>query len=303
MSKKEPVNLNHSIDSRLRNWSRENNLDHNFVMNRYACERLLYRLSISKYANQFILKGAMLFSIWSDEPFRPTKDIDLLGFGEDSEERLRKIFQQVCSIKPKQPDGATFNAEKITVEQIREPQEYQGKRIFVPVTNTRIKVQIDVAFGDVITPAAVEIDYPSLLDMPSARLKAYNRETVIAEKLEAIVSLGIQNSRIKDYYDLLKMSVEYEFDGSLLKDAIASTFSRRRTELPSGIPDGLNSEQILTQGKKTQWDAFLKRSDLDINIKFGEAISRICDFLIPPLTAAASKEAFCKKWGSGGPWS
>ncbi len=108
MSNKEPVNLNHSIHSRLRNWSRKNNLDHNFVMNRYACERLLYRLSISKYANQFILKGAMLFSIWSDEPFRPTKDIDLLGFGEDSEERLRRIFQQVCSIKPKQPDGISY---------------------------------------------------------------------------------------------------------------------------------------------------------------------------------------------------
>ena len=303
MSKKEAVNFNHSIHSRLRNWSRENKLDHNFVMNRYACERLLYRLSISEYADQFILKGAMLFSIWSDEPFRPTKDIDLLGFGEDSEERLRRIFQQVCSIKPKQPDGITFDVQKITVEQIREPQKYQGKRISVPVTNTRIKVQIDVAFGDIITPAAIEIDYPSLLDMPSARLKAYNKETVIAEKLEAIVSLGVRNSRMKDYYDLLTMSVEYEFDGSLLRDAIASTFSRRKTELPSGIPVGLNSEQILTQDKKTQWDAFLKRSDLNINVEFGKAISRICDFLIPPLNAAASKEAFYKKWGPSGPWS
>jgi predicted nucleotidyltransferase component of viral defense system len=303
MKKKEPVNLHHSIHSRLRNWSRENNLDHNFVMNRYACERLLYRLSISEYADQFILKGAMLFSIWSGETFRPTKDIDLLGFGEDSEERLRKIFQQVCSIKPKQPDGITFDAEKITIEQIREPQKYQGKRIFVPVTNARIKVQIDVAFGDVITPCAVEIDYPSLLDMPSARLKAYNRETIIAEKLEAVVSLGIRNSRMKDYYDLLTMSVKYDFDGSLLRDAIASTFNRRKTELPSGIPDGLNSEQILTQSKKTQWDAFLKRSDLDTNVEFEKALSRICDFLIPPLNAAASKEAFIKRWLAGGPWN
>ena len=121
----------------------------------------------------------------------------------------------MCSIKPEQPDGITFNAERIKVEEIREPQDYQGKRIFVTVTNTRIKVQIDVGFGDVITPAAVEIDYPSLLDMPSARLKAYNRETVIAEKLEAIVSLGLRNSRMKDYYDLLMMSAEYEFEGPL----------------------------------------------------------------------------------------
>jgi len=303
MSKKETVNVNLSIHNRLRNWSRENKLNHNFVMNRYACERLLYRLSISEYADQFILKGAMLFSIWSNESFRPTKDIDLLGFGEDSEERLRDIFQRVCLIKPQKPDGITFDAQNLTIEQIREPQEYQGKRIFVPVTNSRIKVQIDVAFGDIITPAAIEIDYPSLLDMPAARLKAYNKETVIAEKLEAIVSLGIQNSRMKDYYDLLTMSFEYEFDGSLLRDAIASTFSRRKTKLPSDIPDGLNSELILTQGKKKQWDVFLKRSELDINIEFGEAISRICDFLTPLLNAAASKKAFCKKWDSGGPWS
>ncbi len=303
MSKKEPVNLNHSIHSRLRNWSRENKLDHNFVMNRYACERLLYRLSISEYADQFILKGAMLFSIWSDDPFRPTKDIDLLGFGEDSEESLRGIFQQVCSIKPKKPDGITFDAQKITVEPIREPQEYQGKRIFIPVTNTRIKVQVDIGFGDVITPAAIEIDYPSLLDMPAARLKAYNRETVIAEKLEAIVSLGIQNSRMKDYYDLLRMSLEYEFDGSLLRDAIISTFGRRKTSLPSEIPDGLNHELILTQDKKTQWDAFVKRSGLDTNSGFDEVINTLCAFMVPPLNAAALQKNFNKKWNPGGSWS
>jgi predicted nucleotidyltransferase component of viral defense system len=272
-------------------------------MNRYACERLLYRLSISEYAEQFILKGAMLFSIWSDEPFRPTKDIDLLGFGEDSEERLRGIFQQVCSIKPKQPDGITFDAQKITVEQIREPQEYQGKRIFIPVTNTRIKVQVDIGFGDVITPTAIEIDYPSLLDMPSARLKAYNRESVVAEKIEAIVSLGIQNSRMKDYYDLLTVSFEYEFEGSLLRNAIASTFNRRKTELPSGIPDGLNAELILTQDKKRQWDAFIKRSRLETNMGFGEVISKLCDFLTPPLNAASLEKSFHKKWTPGSKWN
>ncbi len=302
MSKKEPVNFNHSIHSRLRNWSRENKLDHNFVMNRYACERLLYRLSISEYADQFILKGAMLFSIWSNEPFRPTKDIDLLGFGADSEERLRNIFRQVSSIKPEKPDGITFDTQNITVEQIREPQEYQGKRIFIPVTNTRIKVQIDIGFGDVVTPNAIEIDYPSLLDMPAARLKAYNRETVIAEKLEAIVSLGTQNSRMKDYYDLLTISLEYEFDGVLLRDAISATFNRRKTEFPSGIPDGLNTELMLTQNKKTQWDAFIKRSGLETNQEFGEVISKLCDFLIPPLNAAALQKAFQRKWASDGKW-
>ena len=303
MSKKEPVNFNHSIHSRLRNWSRENSLDHNFVMNRYACERLLYRLSISEYADEFVLKGAMLFSIWSDEPFRPTKDIDLLGFGEDSEERLRGIFQEVCSVKPKQPDGLTFDTRKITVEPIREPQEYQGKRIFIPVTNTRIKVQVDVGFGDIITPTAIEIDYPSLLDMPAARLKAYNRETVIAEKLEAIVSLGVQNSRMKDYYDLLIMSFKYEFTGSLLRDAIESTFSRRKTKPPSGIPDGLNPELTLIRDKKTQWDAFIKRNRLETNHEFAEAASRLCDFLIPPLNAVSLKESFCENWTPGGKWA
>jgi len=271
-------------------------------MNRYACERFLYRLSISEYADQFVLKGAMLFSVWSKNTFRATKDIDLLGSGEDSEERLKEIFRQICSIKPKQPDGITFDTQAITVEPIREIQEYQGKRIFVPVTNTRIKVQIDVAFGDVITPAAIEIDYPSLLDMPSAKLKAYNRETVIAEKLEAIVSLGIQNSRMKDYYDLFIFSLEYEFEGSLLTEAIGCTFKRRKTELPSGIPDGLISELVLTHDKKIQWDAFIKRSKLETNQKFGEVISKLCDFLLPPLNSAALQKAFQKKWPSNGKW-
>ena len=302
MSKKGPANFNHSIHSRLRNWSRENKLDHNFVMNRYACERLLYRLSISEYVDQFILKGAMFFSIWSDEPFRPTKDIDLLGFGEDSEVRLREIFQQVCLIKPKQPDGITFDAQKITVEPIRELQEYQGKRILIPVINTRIKVQVDIGFGDVITPDAIEIDYPSLLDMPAARLKAYNRETMIAEKLEAIVSLGTQNSRMKDYYDLLVMSLEYDFDGSTLRNAIALTFGKRKTKLSLGVPSGLDIELVLTDDKKTQWEAFLKRSGLEIDLEFEEAISKLCDFLIPPLNAATSQEVFWQKWEPGGSW-
>ena len=302
MSKKELTNLNHSIHSQLRNWSRENKLDHNFVMNRYACERLLYRLSISEYADQFILKGAMLFSIWVDEPFRPTKDIDLLGFGEDSEERLRDIFSQVSSVKPEKPDGITFDSQNITIEQIREQQGYQGKRIFIPVTNTRIKVQIDIGFGDVITPNAIEIDYPSLLDMPVARLKAYNRETVIAEKLEAIVSLGTQNSRMKDYYDIFIISLEYEFDGPLFIDAVASTFKRRKTELPSGIPDGLNMDLMLTQGKKLQWNAFIKRSGLETDLELGEVISKLCDFLIPALNSIASQEAFQGKWILDGKW-
>ena len=197
-----------SVRDRLLKLARQRGEDFQLILTRYGLERILYRLSQSEHCNQFILKGAMLFSLWSTETHRPTRDVDLLGFGESDEATLQQIFSDLCRV-PVEDDGLLFLADSIRVESIRDATEYGGVRVTLLgyLADARIPVQADIGFGDVVTPEPEQIEYPTLLEYPAPSLRAYPRETVVAEKYQALVNLGIANSRMKDFYDLWIMLV------------------------------------------------------------------------------------------------
>jgi len=210
MTKDKPSNISASVRQRLLNLIRESGDDPNLVWTRYATERLLYRLSVSEHAGDFILKGAMLFMVWTGQSYRPTLDMYFLGRGEDTSERLREVFRRVCGVDV-EPDGLVFDVDSVAVVPIREEQRYQGQRITLTARlgKARIPVQVDVGFGDVVTPRAKKVSYPTLLDFPAPSIRAYPRETVVAEKFEAMVMLGIANSRMKDFYDLYVLARDF----------------------------------------------------------------------------------------------
>lgn len=305
MSQAQPDNLSASIRRRLLNLSRERNEVFNLVLMHYGLERLLYRLAQSGHAEDFVLKGAMLFTAWTEKLHRPTKDLDLLGYGNNSGEHLMALFQKICQVEV-EPDGLVFDKGTVQVEEIRDNQEYQGQhiRLTAHLGNARIPVQIDVAFGDAITPEAKEIEYPTLLNMPPPRILSYPRESVVSEKLQAMVALGMPNSRMKDFFDIWIISRKFPFEGSTLTRAIRATFERRRTQIPKAIPAALSNEFFTNQEKVAQWKAFLKRTRLaDQEVEFSLVINELRSFLIPPLQAAASGESFSQLWKKGGPWS
>jgi predicted nucleotidyltransferase component of viral defense system len=217
---KAPTNLPASVRQRLLNLAGQSKQDFGILLTKYALERLLYRLSLSKHRGAFILKGALLFQLWTSEPYRRTRDLDLLGQGDGSADRYRKIFTELCS-QEVENDGLTFLPDTIRVERIRDEEEYDGVRVLMTahLANARIPLQIDVGFGDVISPGPVELQYPTLLPFPAPKLRAYSKESVVAEKLEAMVKLGMANSRMKDFYDLWVMARRFEFRGPVLSAA------------------------------------------------------------------------------------
>lgn len=293
-----------SVSQRLISLSKKRGEDPNLVFIRYAIERLLYRISCSAQSDKFILKGAMLFATWAGRPHRPTKDLDLLGFGDASVEQLHHIFSQICQTKV-EPDGLEFNSDTIQITEIREELDYPGQRIRLEsrLGNARIKIQIDVGFGDSIVPEPVELEYPTLLDMPSPHIRAYPIETVVAEKSETIVSKGMANSRMKDFFDLRTMANEFQFDGSQLTEAIRATFTRRRTPIPISEPAALTDEFYTSANKQIQWIAFLRTSKLEGgSLKLAQVTNEIRSFLLEPMFAAAKNESLTKNWAPGGPW-
>lgn len=305
MKKRQPVNLTASVRQRLLNRAREKGEDFNLVLTRYASERLLYRLSRSQYVDRFILKGAMLFAVWVNRAYRPTRDLDLLGYGDSSQQALIKIFQEIC-LADVEPDGLVFDLSSVRISEIRENQEYEGCRVQLVsyLANAQINLQVDVGFGDIVSPEAEEIEYPTLLDFPAPRIWAYPRETVVAEKLQAIVALGMANTRMKDFYDLWVIASQFSFDGSSLAGAVKATFARRGTQVPSDVPVALSKGFAEDPGKASQWQAFLQRTGLEEKgAELSRVISELRVFLIPPTLAASKGEAFTQSWVDGGPWS
>ena len=253
-----------SIHARLLKRARERSEDFNLVLTRFAIERFLYRLSQAPLGSALVLKGALLFDLWFDVPHRPTHDADFLSIGEHTAESLIAATGIACAVGS--DDGMEFDAATITAEEIREEARYGGLRIKLlgRLGNARCPLQLDMGYGDAVTPGPDEAVYPTLLDeLPAPRLRVYPRATVIAEKLDAIVSLGIANSRMKDYFDLHALVREGAVDSSVLADAITATLIRRATVMPDADPFGLSAEFALDKVKRTQWSAFLRKNRLE----------------------------------------
>jgi predicted nucleotidyltransferase component of viral defense system len=270
-------------------------------LTKYGLERVLYRISQSKYRESFVLKGALLFELWTEQRYRPTRDADFLARGENNPGRFAEVFQQICEMQV-EDDGLRFDANTVTAERITEDADYEGVRVkFVGYQEkARIPIQIDLGFGDVITPGAVETEIPSLLDLPKAKLQTYPRETVVAEKFEAMVNLGLANSRMKDFYDLLSLSREFPFEGKVLSDAIQNTFARRDTQLPAGTPVAFTPEFFEDADKKKQWAAFCnKNRSFVAEIGLESVCREIAAFLVPVVEALNHGVTLPKKWSHG----
>lgn len=253
-----PRNVGASVRQRLLNLAHAHSQPMDLLLTRYALERLLHRLSLSPHRERFVLKGAMLLATWFDEPHRATRDVDLLGFGDAAAEALLATFREIMAIQV--DDGIIFDLEGLRIEDIREEVEYGGSRLrtTASMAGARIPITVDIGFGDAVEPGVDDIDLPVLLDMPSPYLRAYPPETVIAEKLHAMVVLGMANSRMKDYYDVWMLTGAFAVDSERLRRAIAATFARRNTALPADVPDGLGEGFAADPGKQRQWDAFTR---------------------------------------------
>jgi len=257
-------NIGASVRARINNKAKTDKVNTQFLLTRYSLERLLYRLAVSEHRDSFLLKGALLFDLWYDVPLRPTRDIDLLGFGMAEIPYLFKVFEDLCAIEVE--DGISFDAATINAEEIRKDANYSGIRVTLigTIDSAKCTVQVDVGYGDAVTPAPEIATYPVMLeDMPAPELRVYPQYTVIAEKFEAIISLGMVNSRMKDYFDLWVLLRNADLDQAILEQAVQATFNRRKTEIPTGIPTGL-SEQFANDGtRRALWDAFVSRNKLE----------------------------------------
>ena len=299
-----PTNVAASVQSRLLNAARETGEDFQLLLTRFALERYLRRLGESRFMDRFVLKGAMLYPLWGGAVHRPTRDLDLHGNGDSDVTSIVELVREVCAVKVEE-DGLRFHPETVRGQEIREDQEYEGVRIQLEcrLASARIFLQVDIGFGDVIVPDPSEVEYPALLSFPAARIRAYSRESVIAEKYQALVALGIANSRMKDFYDLAMLARTFPFNGALLCEAIQATFRRRRTPVPLEIPMGLSDEFCDDVTKNAQWRAFLGRTRLeDGSDSLRPTVLFLRGFVVPPSNALASNQVFASHWPPGGPW-
>lgn len=277
---KEPVNIVASVKQRLLNLARAEGQLFDVLLVRFALERLLYRLANSKHRDRFILKGGMLVTLWLEEDNRTTRDIDFLGRGDANGESLKAAFAEIMSIEC--DDGLKFDIDKLSVTTIREEMEYGGTRLqtVAYLERTRIPITVDIAFGDALADGPTEVAYPSLLDMEAPKVRTYPPATVIAEKFQAMVALGRANSRMKDYYDLWAIPKTLTIDERELDDAIAATFARRRTAIPSERPDGLSAAFAGDELKQRQWRAYARSLELD-GVSFDEVVEAVWALVAP----------------------
>ena len=297
MSQKNVKNIAASIRQRLLNKAKENSRPFNEILQYYGLERFLYRLSASKYADKFILKGALLFTVWQQSEIRSTVDIDLLGTTSNEPEAITKVFRDICKAKV-EDDGLRFDDSSITAEQITVDADYQGVRVqlYGYLGTARIRVQVDIGFSDVITPGPEIYDYPTILDLPEPKLNCYNKETMIAEKLQAMVKLDILNSRMKDIYDIWVLSRRFEFKSTSLKSSIVNTFNRRETEVTENITT-FTERYYQNDEKLKQWQGFLRKSKVsDVSQDLSEITGDIKNFIEPVLTSIVHAKEFKKTW-------
>ena len=304
MKQRASANLPASVHQRLLNRARETRQRFNDLLQHFALERFLYRLSRSEYADRFILKGALMLAVWQVPRSRPTLDIDLLGRTNNSIEEMVALIRAVCR-QEVAPDGITFDANTVVGEQIADEAEYAGVRLRFKGTlgNAAVTLQIDIGFGDVVIPPAVVVEYPTLLDFPAPRLLGYSRESAVAEKFHVMTSLGLLTSRMKDFFDVWLLSHHFDFAGDTLARAIRATFARRNTAV-ARAPEILSASFAEDVTKTTQWRAFLRRSQLtDVPQNLPEVVAHLAVFLGPVAEALSRKRPFKMKWKAPGPWS
>ena len=305
MTRKTPVNVAASVRARLLKVSKERREDFTLTLMNYAAERFLYRLSRSRYRDQFVLKGAMLFAVRIGEQYRPTRDLDLLGLGESTEAAINTAVREIAATKV-DDDGVVFDTATLEVHLIREDNRYGGLRAVMQarLAEARIHVQIDVGFGDAITPPATDLEFPTLLrDMPSPNVLAYPTETIVAEKAEAMVDLGISNSRMKDFTDVAMAARRVAFDGEALVAALRATFRRRGTPLPEAEIVAISERFLQDTSAQANWKAFAMRSRPREFESLAQVVSELRRFLQEPLEHARSGEPFNAKWNPGGSWT
>jgi len=300
--RRKPTDIAASVRARLRALARDRGVEFQLVLSEFAIERLLFRLGVSIHAERFVLKGATLFKLWSPEDRRATWDLDLLGRGASGVPDIVEVIRELCGIGG--PDGIVFDPETVGGEEIRVPNQYAGVRVRLEahLALARIPVQVDVGFGDAVVPPPTQEQYPVLLDHPPPRILVYPREAVVAEKLESIVSLGITNTRMKDLFDVHRLSAKFSFEGASLSRAIRATFERRGTPLPDAEPLILTREFLTATERQTQWRAFLRRSRLEAPHDAGVLVDDLRAFLLPVIEASAARHAPEAFWAPGGPW-
>ncbi len=284
---KQPKDIAASVRQRLLNLAREEQRVFEVVLVAFGLERLIYRLSVSNYRERFVLKGGMLVTLWTADPGRFTRDVDFLGFGDDDEGQLKAAFAEILAMDVN--DGLTFEIADISASDIREDQVYGGKRLKTTayLEKIRIPITVDLGFGDALGDPKFEIEYTSLLDFESAKIRAYSPATVIAEKFQAVVDLGVVNGRMKDFYDLWAVPKAKEISDDELARALKSTFDRRQTEIPTDRPPGLSVEFATEPTKITQWTAYAESTELE-GVSLEGVVEEIWERLAP-ICLAASK--------------
>ncbi len=297
-------NVAASVRQRLLNKARAEGRPFNELLQYFALERFLYRLGRSSYSNRFVLKGALMFGVWQGPFSRPTRDVDLLGHVEHTVEGVTTVMRAICQQSVPEDDGLRFDADSVTGERIVEAASYEGVRVKLVayLEDARVLVQIDIGFGDPLVPGPNPIRLPTILEFPPPELLGYSRESAIAEKFQAMVYLGVVNSRMKDFYDIWSLATRFEFDGAILAQAIRETFRARQTTL-SQTPAAFSEAFANDREKQAQWTAFVRRIQVkNMPVSFSDAVQDIKAFLQPVIQALIEESPFGLRWPPGGPW-
>ncbi len=303
MTQQRGPNIAASVRQRLLNKARETNRPFNELLQYFAMERFLYRLSRSTHAGKFVLKGALMFTAWQAPVTRPTMDIDLLGITDNSIDAIVAVVKDVCT-QEVDPDGLVFDPDSVSAERIVEDADYAGVRVLLRGTlgTARIAMQIDIGFGDVVVPKPEMADYPTILDLPAPRLRGYSRESAVAEKFEAMVKLGLINSRVKDFFDIWLLTRQFDFEGRTMAQAIRKTFTTRGTMIPAE-PVALTGDFAKEPTRQTQWQGFVRKNRLqNVPASFADIVEAIEAFLGPITRALATGGEFKGTWKAPGPW-
>jgi len=297
-------NVAASVRQRLLNKARAEGRPFGELLQYFALERFLYRLGRSSYSNRFVLKGALMFGVWQGPFSRPTRDVDLLGRVEHTVERVTAVMRAICQQSVPEDDGVRFDADSVTGERIVEAASYEGVRVKLVayLEAARVIVQIDIGFGDPLVPGPNPIRLPTLLEFPPPELQGYSRESAIAEKFQAMVYLGVVNSRMKDFYDIWSLATRFEFEGAILAQAIRETFRARQTTLPQ-TPAAFSDVFANDREKQAQWVAFVRRIQVEnAPASLSDVVQCIKAFLQPVIQALIEERPFVQRWLPCGPW-